>query len=44
MKIFSNYVFKSKDTVISEPPEEFKKISNIYIEPISGKLVIEYES
>ena len=28
------------DTVISVPPDGFKKIHNIYIEPDTGKLVV----
>ena len=31
------------DCVISAPPEGFKKITNIYIEQVSGKLVVIYE-
>lgn len=34
---------KLEDTVVSVPPTGFKKVSNIYIEPISGKLVVIYE-
>ena len=32
-----------EDTVISVPSEGFKKITNIYIEPESGQLVIVHE-
>ena len=31
------------DTVISVPPEGFKKVTNIYIEPVTGKLVVIHE-
>jgi len=36
---------RREDTVISVvPSSEFKKITNIYIEPISGKLVVIHEA
>ena len=43
MKIMTGYIFKSKSVdnkVASEPPVDFKKVHNIYIEPTSGKLVV----
>ena len=44
MKIFSNTIFQSKDTVQSEPPAtEFRKVVNVYIEPVTGQLVVIYE-
>ncbi len=44
MKIMSGYVFKSKDTVISKPPTDKYKIVNIYVDPVTGKTVIEYNT
>ena len=32
------------DTVVSVAPTGFKKVSNIYIEPDSGKLIVIYEA
>ena len=31
------------DTVVSVAPTGFRKVTNIYIEPVSGKLVVIYE-
>lgn len=33
-----------KDTVISVPPDGFKKVTNIYYDPDTGKLVVVYKS
>ena len=40
MKIFTAKVFKSKDTVVSTPPSEFKQVVNMYVDPDTGMLVI----
>ena len=34
---------KLADCVVSVPSSEFKKVTNIYVEPDSGKLVIIHE-
>ena len=34
---------KLEDTVISVPPDGFKKALNIYVEPVSGQLVVVIE-
>ena len=44
MKIMSGYVFKSKDVVESKPPEGYKKITQIYVEPQTGVLVVVKEN
>lgn len=31
------------DTVISVPPEGYRKVYNIYIDPVTEKLVVSYE-
>ena len=43
MKIFGAYIFKSKDTVESEPPTGNYKVINIYVAPSTGKVVVEYD-
>ena len=43
MNIFSNTIFASKDIIESDPPETFKKVTNIYVEPETGKLVVIHE-
>lgn len=37
------HVVALEDTVISVPPDGFKKVTNIYIEPDTGKLVVIHE-
>ena len=40
MKIMTAKIMKSKDVIVSEPPEGYKKITKIYVEPQTGVLVI----
>lgn len=35
---------RKEDTVISVPMPGFKKVSNIYIDSVSGKLIVIHES
>ena len=38
--VYTGKTVSMADTVISVAPEGFKKITNIYIEPVSGNLVV----
>ena len=40
MKIMSAKIMKSKDVVTSEPPEGYKKVTGVYVEPQTGALVV----
>ena len=44
MKIMTAKVFKSKDVVESKPPEGYKKVTQIYVEPQTGVLVVVKEN
>lgn len=50
MKIFSGYIFSSKasetpeNVIVSKPPEGYKQVTGIYIEPQTGAVIVIYNT